>query len=527
MLAKQADVPVDLFIRVGLTIEEHLAQRKLCNTENSSPPESPHGGRQEPGKTGAPTPPASSVSAALEAMGAPPLTTLLLPSPKVRPSSSQKVSELERARLRHDKFLPMPKRKRIKRDTNHPPVVRLPDPVAIEESQIPAMRMAYGPHHDDGEDVLYHPMEFIGQFSFRDTILDQLDRYFIYLRRLKKYDKDAWRFYKQIGAHIVPYSSTGDNWDTLKRVEAGKPSDECDYSKSKLYPLPTWLKYHRPGFGCVVFGAHPFAEQQEKYKIEGKNLWIPRFLSFAKFAKAPHSIEAHDDDGDVYRVSIHWDKIKENRNARQDFAIFINRDGSEVRAMRVLKTDMIHIRGKRGRPSGNIPRTGFSLPECYKEWAKRHNVTTEWFLVDLFCHAMDSYVNANSSMVRIAASKGDMTAVFGVDVERLPYFFRDRDRVVGPGGVTKRMFHYVKPHVRCDGAKVPAHFRGCGDFKWGAYDVQITVPGYDHSSLLEWDIGHYDLGCPSQIPRDKMVSSGRIGQLIKQYLDGTRHGNWR
>jgi hypothetical protein len=443
-------------------------------------------------------------------------------APPEAPPRRHRLSDLERARLRHDKFLPMPpkpKREPAPRAALPTSPKREPQP---ESPVIPQQYAYYGPHHEDGEDVLYHQMEFNGQFSFRDTILDQLDRYFVYLKRMKKYDKDTYRFYRQVGAHIMPYSSTGARWEALQRLRAGADDGNQDWSKATIHSLPTWLKAHRPGFGCIVFGANSFSELEETFtKHDGSTLWTPRFLSFVKYGRPPHSIQAAH-DGDVYKVSINWDKIKEDRSARQDFAMFISRDGSEVRPLPVLKTDMIHIRGRRG--GCNIPRTGFSIPDCYEDWAKCHNVTVEWFLTDLFCQAMDSFVNANSSMVRIAASKEGMTAVFGVDVERLPYFFRDRDRIAGPDGRARRMFHYVKPHMR-DGSIVPAHFRGDPCFKWGAYDIRITAPGYHHGSLLEFEAGSYDT---LEAPRGKrMISEGKLGRILKEYVEGKRHGNWK
>jgi hypothetical protein len=518
-MAEVARVSVEDLIQTIRILEGYEPQLKLSYTKNTPVVESAQDD---------PEPKISTVSTVLKMLEAPPQMLLLPPSEQKQPVTPEHhVDDFEKARLRHDRFLPMQKRKRNKR-TGEP---KLPGPPPVAKEHVTHDSLedheCIGEHHDDGEQVLYHQMEFNGQFSFRDTILDQLERYFVYLKRLKKYDSESFRFYKQVGAHIVPYSSTGVTWKRLEELKAGI-TRHTDYSEREQTPLPTWIKEHRPGFGCVVFGAHPFAEQEEEFTFNGKKLWIPRFLSFAKYAKQPHCIEPTH-DGDIYRVTIHWDKEKDDTNARQDFAVFVSRDGSIVKALKVLKTEIVHIRGKRGRPNSNIPRTGFRIPECYDSWAKDHNVTTERFLVDLFCQSMDAYVNANASMVRIAVLKDDLTAVFGVDVERLPYFFRDRDRVVGLDGKLKRIFHYVRPHTRSDGSIVGSHFRGCPDFKLGPYEVRISVPGYDHASLLDLEIGHYDFvpGSSEPLPSSKVLTSGRMAQILKEYLDGTRHGNWR
>ena len=43
-----------------------------------------------------------------------------------------------------------------------------------------------------------------GEFYFRHTILDQLDRYFVILKRMKSGDKEAYDLYSQLGAYILP-----------------------------------------------------------------------------------------------------------------------------------------------------------------------------------------------------------------------------------------------------------------------------------------------------------------------------------
>ena len=44
----------------------------------------------------------------------------------------------------------------------------------------------------------------IGDFFFREAILDQLSYYFRIIRKIKQLDPDAYRLYSLIGGHIIP-----------------------------------------------------------------------------------------------------------------------------------------------------------------------------------------------------------------------------------------------------------------------------------------------------------------------------------
>lgn len=65
----------------------------------------------------------------------------------------------------------------------------------------------------------------MGQYYFRNQILDQLDIYFRYLRRLKAHDPHAYELHRRLGIHIVPGRTvqTFDDWryeGTLDELDA-------------------------------------------------------------------------------------------------------------------------------------------------------------------------------------------------------------------------------------------------------------------------------------------------------------------
>jgi hypothetical protein len=95
-------------------------------------------------------------------------------------------------------------------------------------------------------------------------------------------------------------------------------------------------------------------------------------------------------------------------------------------------------------------------------------------------------------MIRVSAEKNGVAAVFSVNIHRTAYFFADRDYQLTEDGKRKRIFHFVRPHIRSDGSTVKAHFRGERSFDWAGYRITITVPGRDHLNIEDLDVGAID-----------------------------------
>src|SRR6266446_7843042 len=120
---------------------------------------------------------------------------------------------LERGRRRHDKFVkpmgePPPSRPRSNGKPEKRAVVE-PMPKPPDDFILDLADAVAKEHEVSGQKVLYHQSEFWGEFSFRDTILAQLDRYWIYLRRMRRHDIESCKFYQRLGAQIIPYAATG------------------------------------------------------------------------------------------------------------------------------------------------------------------------------------------------------------------------------------------------------------------------------------------------------------------------------
>lgn len=419
------------------------------------------------------------------------------PSPVVEVSAdSAELRRLERRRRKHDKFVtPQGVAPKTRPRTQEIKPKPRPVEVIVETNNTTAKEMCIADHHhEDSEKVLYKETELFGEFNFRDTILQQLDRYFVYLARMKKNNPDAYGLYRQVGATILPYMATGayDIESTVKKRGGGiEPEDT---------PLPEWFNATRPAFGCFVYGANPETEKFESSHRDkhGRVCWVPKFMYYTKYNKPPPELQLIA-GGDIYKLTVWWDrpfdpKMKNRHGTPQEFGIFISRDGKQIVALRQLDTRWVSVRPKRGadRDTFYIPQRGWRIPSAFEDWAKEQGKDVQRLLTGLFLWSVQKQALSLVSMVRVSVSKDDMTAVFGVNHKRMSYFFQDRDYQLTEGGTRKKVFHIVRPHARAGGAHIKFHFRGEREFTWAGYKVLITVPGRDHLDLNEFDVGAVD-----------------------------------
>lgn len=460
------------------------------------------------------------------------------PAPVVTEISSNRRERraLERARRKYDKFV-KPQGVAIekpKRETQQvKPRQKRVEVIVADEAVDDAEITIADSHHENRDDVvLYKEAELYGEFNFRDTILQQLERYFVYIERMKKADPDAYGFYREVGATILPYLASG-SW---------KRGDKEDDEKSKKHvtPLPGYFHKTRPSFGCFVYGADPETERYEREGDPGRKgkFWVPKFMYFRKYKKPPPELQLIA-GGDIYAMTVYWDapfdkRIKYGRP--QEFGIFISADGKEVIALKACNTKYIPVPSKRETRSsyrtghytrGPIPRRrdlghivvpqrAYHIPGEFEKWAKDHGEDCQHFLTELFKTSIVRSEQSRYSMTRVTATKGDIAAVFGVNIHRTAYFFQDRDVTLTEHGERKRIFHFVRPHVRSNGEEVRAHFRGLREFSWAGYEIRITVPGRDHVDIADVNFGAEDAYWEEE--GVKYVSMSQLGKDLKALM---------
>jgi hypothetical protein len=430
--------------------------------------------------------------------------------------------QFEKERRKHDKFVkpkgPQPvKRGRAPIDEEeidaHEPTHPIPEkekarPIPALDGPLVPEGFIVDQHHEGGK-VLFEEAEMWGQFNFRDTILGQLERYFVYLRRMRRTDKDAYDLYRAIGATIEPYLSNvwsgSDDIDDAERLY--KFSEETIERMKQDELSPTFIK-DRPAFGCVAFGTDPLSESRElTHSTKSKRvLWIPKFMYFTKFIKPPIKWQPMS-GGSVYGLTIWWDRPHDPKAYRrkygvpQDFGVWVSKDGKTIR---ILKERLKWNR--------------WAYPHDFKDWAKNRGVDVQLFLRHLFITAVRHTEDIELSLVRVNVHKRDLTAVFGVNVERLAYFFQDRDVALTAKGTRKRIFHLVKPYQRKDGSWTKMYFAGEREFEWAGYHVQLTVPGLHHESLTTFHYGSIDESQIKKGSKRKYFDSDYLGKVLAEYI---------
>jgi hypothetical protein len=413
--------------------------------------------------------------------------------PLFTPSNRKERRQFERARKRLDKFVePKGPQPIIKpREPRKPSEPKPPKP-EVQTITVPTNEPMIV-DKINGEDVLFEEKEFYGEFSFRDTILDQLDRYFFYISRMKKSDPESFELYSKIGGAILPYTSTWHDWDD----EDNMPDPEELKRNTKV---PSWFHHQRPGFGCIAWGTDPRTEKYEQDHTVGKlSTYVPKFFYFRKMKDPSPYVQRGF--GDIYCATIWWDNGKKGYGVSQEFYVAISADGTTIEVLRVLSTKMKEIYSKKRydpqlhRPKCewfDIPDRQWRIPDTYHRWARQWGITAELHLAHIFCTIMTRHEFAQSAMARVAVKKDNMTATFCISPRRMGYFFQDRDVTLTKNGAKERVFHMVKPYSylskKGKTVNIKMHFRGKRQFTWAGYSVSITVPGLDHLLFDELNI---------------------------------------
>jgi hypothetical protein len=320
--------------------------------------------------------------------------------------------------------------------------------------------------------------------SLKQDLLEQLDEYQIYAKRLRKWDVESYQMFRRLGMYVPPS-------DML--------ADRCRLE-------PAVLK-NPPGFGAVAIGLACKEIAGEKERT------IPaRFCYFRKLDRPGSDIERRG-EGVIYRAHLYWDdhkdKVLEQKRGfgiGRDFAVHLAPDGT-IHALRMRQPQVQVIRHKHGRYRGHestVVHQRWGLPDFDlppKAVAER--------IAEIFILTMNFWVqSAQSSAIRVTATKGDVVMPFVVDVLKTPEFFRDREPVV-IDGKTRRIFHIVRGHIRHTrrgAVHIKTHFSGLRSFRWNGYQVAISVPGRDHGDLAD-----ITFGCLEDVPAHEEASGKFAG----------------
>ena len=144
-------------------------------------------------------------------------------------------------------------------------------------------------------DVLYKESEFYGEFNFRDTILEQPNRYFVYIARINAAIRKPMDSTNRSARTLIPYISIG--------ISGEKDKKDTWANIKEIPELPPFFNKHRPAFGCFVYGANPLTEQDEMKKNRGmaqareilnaRASFVQSSCTFLKYSEPPPESSAN------------------------------------------------------------------------------------------------------------------------------------------------------------------------------------------------------------------------------------------
>lgn len=282
-----------------------------------------------------------------------------------------------------------------------------------------------------------------GHFFFRGAILDELDTYFIYLRRMRRNDPEAYGLFSQIGIHLLP-----------------------DQSLTSMIPPSSWLAGDSPSFGAVAFTFSDMDEPGQK-KVNIKIAY------FQKFGRLLPRVQAAPSS--IFLVTYILDD-RHDKKIRSGFPIsYYCYLDPETKTFRLLREK--HLNNWRYPPH---------LCECVEDSNRidGDDKTSASVAHQLMC-AISNFHEGSASALRITVVKDGLTGAFGIDTKRTAYFFKDRIKVKNAAGATQRIFHSVRAHERKT-KSVRLHFRGLRDFMWKGYRIVISMPGLHHPDPMRF-----------------------------------------
>lgn len=332
--------------------------------------------------------------------------------------------------------------------------------------------------------------ETYGNFYYFDNLLDQMDSYFYYIKKLEKHDPDTYAVYATIGGQIV--NDTTNIW---------------------LETPPSWLRGERPAFSLV----HCMND-----KWDDKNTIVPKLMYFQKSSWV-YNVQGTNKPGDIYHMVFFYAEKGCKVGVPAEIYVHVSPD-MEITPLKVKMPQNTSIGPRRriktytstGRAGQSktisvpgprtfkiVTRTVYAFPDFIVEFAREKGKTPSEAISELF-RFMLSFAEYAPDGIQVQARKGPAKCVFNVAMDRTAYFFKDRQKSVNERGNTKPIFHVVKAHERnlANGKTVGVKmsFRGEKIFTWKGYSIKVSAPGYEHRELREFDVSAKVYGPDETLP---------------------------
>lgn len=328
-----------------------------------------------------------------------------------------------------------------------------------------------------------------GIWTHLGDVLDQLKDYFDALKVFRKGDPDSYGLYARVGGQILPDRAL---------------LDHTELSAS-------WRTGYRPSFGLIHF-----SRSQASIDESQPDPIIPARLIYFKKMERRSWVQATK--GELYEVNAFY--IYKGHPHRMIFHIGVDPDGN-LHVLRELHNKAVHLPGRR---RDWFLRREWNYPSILDEWAadvskhRKETITRDDLAAGFFKLLVNTCEFATAG-AQVRVGQGKITARFNVDILRVPYFFKNRNRTYNENGNSKRIFHIVRTHYRKD-KPIKTHFRGEREFDWHGYHVHVSMPGWHHADLVNFQGSALEE--TNLDPSHEWLSSARAGVLFAKHMEGKR-----
>jgi hypothetical protein len=305
-----------------------------------------------------------------------------------------------------------------------------------------------------------------GAHYYLGDLLDRADEAFQDMVNLKRADPDIYDIFHRTGVAVC--------------------SSDALYTRD----VEPFIAEALPSFGCAYVGHDKDKEDR-----------VPaRFIGFTK-EERPINVQASN--GATYRVMLTY--TLDGHAYCGSFHVAL-KGSVAVPLKECIPT--YHDLGRRG----GVTRMQWRYPSALVDIAGNMDGDVEDAANTMFAVAAHASMHPESGLT-VKISKGVTALKFAINVERTPYFFRDRERVVNHNGRTKRILHIVRTHTR-KGKVINSHWRGLREFNWNGYSVKIGM-GDKHFR----NVSSFNLPAADPMTSERTVDAAHVGRVMARIED--------
>ena len=327
--------------------------------------------------------------------------------------------------------------------------------------------------------------EHFGTHYYLSDLLDVMPRAFLGLNMLQKTEPEIHKLFSKTGCAIVSKDM---------RIAATK-TGYIDFKNA-------------PSFGCAhMVGRVKDDDYEGAYPI----------ICFFNKIKRPFNVQPSNDT--IYEFGIVYDTQHLSGfppAILEKVYMSVNEEGA-LKALKTCRPTWMRVGG------ASFSRMSWKYPDLLERYAKDWGDTDIEGVASWWFNIITHLAMSSESGLTVRVKKKKSVISFAIDMERTPYFFSDREKVVTSKGQTKKIFHIVRGHMRkmSDGAEkhIKSHFRGLRKFVWNEYDVSISLTGKHHSSIFSFT-GEIELAA-NEDEQEARINSGRYvdAETLGEKLD--------